>query len=190
MVASVFGRRTNRSCLLGLLGLLALLSAACGDLSEFKGDFDGGIITGNFVRSCFAGDTTAILKFDPDRAVYPVADQKPSERNHLTTSDGTFRETVLEPIEALPNDPLSELNFPGPRRLRNYLLLARPSEGPLAGQDATVVVSLLDGGRIEARVIGRTATTDEACPDEPDSSDSEDGPRIREYFGIFRFKAQ
>jgi hypothetical protein len=170
-----------------LTGSLALLSAACGDLSEFKGNFDGGIIAGNFVRSCFSADTSARLKFDPERAVYPAADQKPSERNRLTTSDGAFTDTVLEPIAALPNDPLSELDFPGPHRLRNYLLLARPSEGPLVGQDATVVVSLLDGGRIEVRVIGRTALTDEACPDEFNSEATEPS-RIREYFGIFRLK--
>jgi hypothetical protein len=181
----VLGRRKNGAA---FLGSLALFCAACGDLSEFKGKFSGNIVAGNFVRSCFAAGTKAQLRFDPERAVYPAAEQKPSERNLLTTEDGTFDATVLEPIAALPNDPLSELDFPGPHRLRNYILLARPNKGPLAGQDATVVVSLLEGGRIELRIIGRTELTDQACPDEPERETRDGEPRIREYFGIFRFE--
>jgi hypothetical protein len=178
-------------------GLWLLLSASalggCDDLSEFRGSFDGSIVEGGFVRECFASDTKATLAFDPERAVFhPPAGLPDAELNRLTTSDGTFQNTVLEPIAALPHDPLSQMDFPGARRLRNFMLVARPTTGPLKGRDAMVVVSLLADERIELRIIARSEETLEPCAAEEVSSDagsSESGPRVREYFGIFRLKS-
>lgn len=166
------------------LGLAAL---GCGDLKEFRGAYEGVIVEGNFVRSCFAPDTRVTLRFDPDEAV-ARADAALAERNTISTSDGTFRDTPLEPIASLPHDPLSQFDFPGPQRLRNYLLLARPQGGPLAGRDATVVISLLASDGLEVRIIARGGDG-AACPSAL-QSDASTTPSAApsEYFGLFRLK--
>jgi hypothetical protein len=170
-----------------LFAALLLTAAACGDLSEFRGSYEGPIIAGNFVRSCFPASTRLTLRFDAELAVAPLGAVPASELNRITTDDGTFQDTVLEPMAALPHDQLSELDFPGPSRLRNFILLARPSVGPMAGQDATVVVSLLENGRVEVRILGRTPSTQTACPTEPEG-EADGVARPREYFGVFRLK--
>jgi hypothetical protein len=171
-----------------LIGLLA----GCDDLSAFGGEFNGSIVQGNFVRSCFPPNTKATLRFDPDRAVGDVPELPSGTGNWLTTSDGTFKRTPLEPIQKLADDQLSRFDFPGPERLRNYIMLARPSEGPLANRDAIVVISLLESGRVELRVIGRTADTRQACTLDvdagvEDTTSETAGPR--EYFGFFQLKS-
>jgi hypothetical protein len=169
------------------------LCAACDDLGEFRGDFEGDIVSGSFIRDCFGPDVTATLSFDPNLAVSPLPDDlPPARRNRLTTSDGTFQDTVLEPIAALPHDPLGKLDFPGSRRLRNYMLLARPQSGPLAGRDAVVVVSLMADERVEVRVIARSAVDGACAPDEEDAGVDAEPPKageVREFFGLFRLKA-
>lgn len=185
-------RRSVRACALALG--LAPLAGGCDDLSMFRGKFKGDIVQGNFVRSCFAAETEATLVFDPDHANVRASELPEGERNRLTTTDGSFTDTVLEAIEALPHDPLSELDFPGPRRLRNYVLFARPSKGPLAGRDAFVVVSLLANERVELRIIARTEETTTPCAAELESA-SDGGvaaPKraAREYFGLFNLNSQ
>jgi hypothetical protein len=118
------------------------------------------------------------------------ADVPASELNSLTTSDGTFDETPLVPISALPHDQLSKLDFPGSRRLRSYLLFARPDSGPLAGRDATVVLSLMADDKVELRVMARSAETEDGCTSEATGDDAgvpaaTSGPHINEYFGLF-----
>jgi len=175
------------------LWLLALswTALACGDLEDFGGTYGGPIVKGSFVRSCFSDTTQATLVFEPDRAL-PRDDGLQGTPNTLSTSDGVFQQTPLEPIRSLSNDHLSLLDFPGPQRLRNYLLLARPSEGPLAGRDAVVVVSLLASEDVEVRVMARTADGTAACAASPDGTEiappTEGG--AREYFGFFRMKKQ
>ncbi len=169
------------------------MNAACDDLSDYKGSFSGDIVQGNFVRSCFRSSTRAVLRFDPEYAVAPVDDVKSSELNRLTTDDGTFDKTLLEPIAALPHDQLSEFDFPGPHRLRNFMLLARPQKGPLAGRDAMVVVSLLENGHLELRIMARTESTEVACPTESEGDagalpEGVAAARPREYFGVFVLK--
>jgi hypothetical protein len=160
-----------------------LLGSACDDLSDFHGDFEGAVVKGNFIRSCFPEDSVASLRFDPGRAT-GIIDLQDPEPNWLTTTDGTFNHTILEPVPKLEDDQLSLFNFPGPKRLQNYIVLARPSEGPLAGRDAFVVVSLLDEKRVELRVIARTADNSAACAEDTDAGPPRAGPR--EYFGLFR----
>jgi hypothetical protein len=173
------------------LPLLALLClTACDDLKDFRGSYQGQIIGGEFVRSCFPDDAQLSLVFDPNQAVERdvVVDRPP---NTISTSDGTFENTLLEPLRNLPNDPLGELDFPGPQRLRNYLLLARPSGGPLAGRDALVVISLLASETVEVRIIARSADGVSSCPADLDPSDSgvDSAPLARrEYFGLWRMR--
>jgi hypothetical protein len=183
--------------------LLGALSSACEDLSEFRGTFDGSIVEGNFVRSCFPPNTTATIRFDPDKAVGDVSALPKGARNWVTTDDGTFDHTVLEPVAKLAEDQLSQFDFPGPQRLRNYLLLARPESGPLANRDATVVVSLLENKRIELRIIARPGDPTRACKVEVDAGAGDAGAvdagtadagaptetKNYEYFGLFRLQS-
>ncbi len=121
----------------------------------------------SFIRRGFAADTAIELaSFDPSVVGRPIV-------GVITTiaPDGTrlFDETPLESIAPLSHDLLSELSFPGAGRLETYLLLARPVDGPLAGREVMVFLSLLDSGQIEIRLIAGTG--DEARGD---------------VFGVFR----
>jgi hypothetical protein len=162
--------------------LLLLLSSGCDDLAEFEGEFEGTIVGGNFVRSCFAAETEATLVFDPDQ----VASGKSSgTANRLTTSDGVFDDTPLKMLAAVPHDQISRYDFPGPARLRNYVLMARPTSGPLAARDVVVFVSLLKSGRVEVRVMGRSIRTSDSCPSETAVEGGTADPEVHEYFGVF-----
>jgi hypothetical protein len=188
MVRAVpFGVRVSR--LLCLLSVALGPLSGCDDLQDFHGTYAGHIVKGSFVRSCFCDTVCAILEFDPDRAV--ANDAGTGAPNTLTTSDMVFQGTVLEPVRGLANDHLSLLDFPGPQRLRNYLLVARPSSGPLAGRDAFVVVSLLASEDVEVRVTARSADGTAMCAAEADLfTDGADGDvsEPREYFGLFRMR--
>jgi hypothetical protein len=174
-----------------LFPLLLLALVACDDLKDFRGSYSGQIIGGEFVRSCFDQSTKLTLRFDPNLAVVREDVMSPLP-NTITTDDGTFDDTMLEPLQNLVQDPLGELTFPGPQRLRNYILLARPSTGPLAGRDAMVVVSLLASESVEVRVIARPADGVTSCPAdlEPQDGGAEHEPQLprREYFGLWRMR--
>ncbi len=182
-----------------LVGACSLVGSACDDLKDFRGSYQGEIVEGNFVRSCFGPRTQAFLRFDPDKAVAPLGALPPAEMNTLRTDDGTFADTVLEPIDHLPHDQLSQLDFPGPQRLRNFMLLARPDSGPLSGRDALVVISLLASESVELRVIARSADGATFCPGKPEASGAGDAGDAGdasepitngryEYFGLWRLK--
>jgi hypothetical protein len=198
MVAPVHPRRPK---LRTLVPLALCASLGCDDLSEFRGDFSGSIVEGGFVRECFGPNVRATLQFDPDLTEQPSASDV-TQQNRLTTSDGTFLDTPLVPLSALPHDPLSKLDFPGSRRLRSYLLFARPVAGPLSGRDATVVVSLMADERVELRIMARSGETTSACraasgedagvsdaglPDGGVATQGQ-GPHVNEYFGLFLLK--
>ncbi|MDB4987766.1 MAG: hypothetical protein JWN04_2944, partial [Myxococcaceae bacterium] len=93
----------------------------------------------------------------------------------------------------LPHDLLSELDFPGPQRLRSYLMMARPETGPLAGRDAFVVISLLQSSSTEVRIMARSGDDVTTCPSDLDLTDGGvagpvDAGGKREYFGLWRLK--
>jgi hypothetical protein len=166
--------------------LLPLLG--CDNLSEFRGSFEGTVVSGSFVRSCFADRIVAHLDFDPAQAVLS-AGEVPDGGNRLTIESDAqvvFKETPLEPFSLLSNDTLADFDFPGPKRLRNFMLVARPETGPLAGRDALVVVSLLANKSVELRVIARGDETDEPCPDELVEDGGVAPTKAREYYGLFR----
>lgn len=168
------------------LALACGLSLGCETLTSYSGEYAGEIIDGNFVRRCFPSGTTASLRFDPEDAVAAV--EVPEQLNTLTTSDGSFDDTPLVPFTALPHDQLSKFDFPGPARVQNYLLLAHPSSGALAGRDATVVVSILDKGSIEVRVMARTELSAPRCPVAGVDDDVTAVGDGHEYFGVFQLQ--
>ncbi|GAB4196982.1 MAG: hypothetical protein OHK0013_04640 [Sandaracinaceae bacterium] len=104
----------------------------------------------SFIRRGFAAGTTLELLLDPDALERPVA-------GSITTTapDGThlLDDVSLESIAPLAHDLLAEYQFPGAGRLENFLYLARPAAGPLAGREVMVFLSLLDTGEIEVRLV-------------------------------------
>lgn len=169
-----------------------LVCGGCDSLSEFKGSFSGAVVKGSFVRSCFTADTVAKLRFNPSTAAGRIADLKDEQRNWLTLKDEKQDVVVfdaeLDAIEPLASDTLADFDFPGQKRLRNFMLLARSDVGPLAGRDALVVVSLLADKHIEVRVMGRGADDDPPCTDEESGDAGVPPARAPEYYGLFKLK--
>ncbi len=123
--------------------------AACSDLSGFStaGDrYQGAIVSADFVRAGIGSTTSLCLTLDT---------------NHLQdgpgavwTSDGLFSAVALRPIPQIWHDPLSTLSF-GEGRLKNLVYVAAASQ-PFAdgnGPDVFVVVSLMQSGNVEVRLL-------------------------------------
>jgi hypothetical protein len=166
------------------LSPIALFAAllGCDAVTDFSGrSYEGAIVPGGFVRSCFGDGVTASVELDPKLLSLAGASSTPST---LSTDDGVFNRTPLVAFPVLVNDNLSQLDFPGAERLRNYLLTARPESGPLAGRDAIVVVSLLDNQRIELRVLARSLDGSADCA----TASEDDDATPRQYFGVFTLR--
>jgi len=152
------GTKLVRSLALTLC--LLSLASGCESLDRFRTDphavFHGtvtGDTTDSFIRRGFPPGTTLDLEFDPTMA------QGPSAGTITTLSpDGTayFDRTELRVIESLEHDLLSQYDFPGAGRIRNYAYVARPETGSLAGRDVMVFLSLMQDGTVEVRVIAGT----------------------------------
>jgi hypothetical protein len=139
------------------LSLVLLLALGCETLDRFRTNDHAvfhGTVTGDtadsFIRRGFPAETTLDLEFDPDMAQGPTA-------GSITTQspDGAdyFDHTELRVIESLEHDLLSQYDFPGAGRIRNYAYIARPDTGLLANRDVMVFLSLMEDGSIEVRVI-------------------------------------
>ena len=169
-----------------------VLVLGCDSLSEFDAS-DGEIYTGNiagvndptncpggidcsFIRRGFPYGTTLDLQFDP----YGVDDNPGTITTRGEDCDATFDNTPLLPIPPLAHDQLGLYEFPGSGRLRNYMFVARPETGPLAGRDAMVFLSLIRGGSIEVRVV---AGPDLVICDPSDCAELDAGQC--DFFGFF-----
>lgn len=138
----MFGR-----ALVLLLGSLAL--GGCRDLSGFSthGDsFAGGVTNTGVDLAGVDSSTTLCVTLDTDH----LQDAPGS----LSTSDGRFHAVSMRPIPQVWSDPLSTLQF-GEGRVKNLLYVARASAsfGDGQGDDVLVVLSLMQGGDIEARLL-------------------------------------
>lgn len=155
----------------------------CKDVSSFSTSpdesFCGNIVQGAFVRSGFSPAVQMRLRLD--------AKALQSQPGTLSTSDGLFVEAPLQVVPQLFHDPLSTLQF-GEGRQRNLLYVAEPSG---LGPAVTVVISLMEGGQVEVRLLrgappaqltdldgGTTPSVSEA---EQKSSESANQP----LFGVF-----
>ncbi len=159
--------------------MIAISVMGCEDLSRFATDgesvFRGAVIgseSDSFIRRGFTPGTRMELRFDPQISAVPQPGTITTSPDPVT-SERVFDETPLESIAALQHDSLSQYDFPGGGRVQNYIYLARPSHGPLAGRDVMVFLSLLEDGSIELRVIAGTG----------------DDAR-RDHFGIFRLRKE
>lgn len=184
------------------------LAAGCDQLSDFKtgpsaiytgevvgSDSDEGQLS--FIRQGFESHTRIDMRFDPSKAsafTTPGGELEPAgsldtyvcrEQTQPCPDQeripGQFRAAALEPIPNLTHDALSQYDFPGGGRLRNYILVSRfaLSEQADARQGAAMVfLSLMDNGAVEARVIA------------PSIPASDGGAAQPALFGVFVLERQ
>jgi hypothetical protein len=132
------------------MALLALAAAAaplvaCERLDRYgtgSGSLEGAVEAAELVRAGFAPGVRACLELDTGKLQ--------SEPGVVSTSDGRFARTPLRPIPPLASDALSNLSF-ADGQVRNLLFAVR--EAGAAPRDALAVLSLLDDGRVELRVL-------------------------------------
>jgi hypothetical protein len=142
----VQGCKTTTAC---ALASLALGSASCRDLSSFStsGDsYQGPVQQGDFVRAGIDGTVSACLTLDTSHLQ--------DSPGFFSTSDGRFATVPMRPIPQIWHDPLSTLSF-GEGRLKNlvYVATATTPFGDGSGNDVMLVVSLMQSGDIEVRLI-------------------------------------
>jgi hypothetical protein len=132
-----------------LLVLMAVLVAGCRDLSGFSthGDrYEGPVVNATFVLAGVGPRTRMCLTIDTDHLQDAPGD--------LSTDDGRFHEVEMRTIPQIFFDPLSTLTF-GEGRLKNLVYVASAtmpfSDGN--GPDIFVVISLMQSGHVEARLL-------------------------------------
>ncbi len=130
----------------------SLVALGCKDTSAYSTSagesYCGNVVQGAFVRTGMAPDTTLRMTFDADAAT--------TTPGVVATSDGTLRDAPMRPIAAMFHDPLSTLDF-GEGRRKNYLYTADSARG---GGTVTVVVSLMEAGDAEVRLLRGAAGND------------------------------
>jgi hypothetical protein len=123
----------------------AMTCAACDSFDRFgtgSGSFEGTVEPSDLVRVGFPVGTTLCLELDTARLQ--------STPGALSTTDGRFAHTALRPMPPLASDTLSNLTF-ADGQVRNLLFAARASE--TTPRDVLAIVSLLDSGRVEVRLV-------------------------------------
>ena len=175
--------------LIATLGCDTLGEFQTGDDEVYRGDIigvndpencpDG--IDCSFIRRGFPSGVTLEMNFDPNRQY--------DDPGMISTSGEdcgpTFTDTPLLPIPPLAHDQLGLYEFPGGGRLRNYMFVMRPEDGPLAGRDAMVFLSLIRGGDVELRIVAGPGL--EIC-DPADCAAIDSG--TCDYLGVWRLGKQ
>jgi hypothetical protein len=164
----------------------ALAITACRDISSFSthGDrFQGAVIDGDFVRTGIDAGTTLCLTLDTDH----VEDGP----GNIWTSDGRFAMAALRPIPQLWHDPLSTVSF-GEGRLRNliYVAAATAPFGDGDGDDAFVVVSLMQSGGIEVRLLRGAPGGPVAAASDASDAGASGSSQIDNVFAVFTLSRQ
>jgi hypothetical protein len=133
-----------------ILLLFAAATAGCRDLSSFTTaageSFVGPVQGGDFVRAGIDPTTSGCLTLDTDHLQ--------DAPGHFSTSDGRFAAVAMRPIPQVWQDPLSTLSF-GEGRLKNlvYVATATTSFPDGRGDDVLLVVSLMQSGDVEVRML-------------------------------------
>ena len=121
--------------------LIVLFVAACNDVRDFEGSWNGARVGDSPVlRVGIASDATATLEVD--------AVDKHGLSGTLTV-DGIIDAAPITSIEGAEADVLAGMTFAG-SPLRVYLAFAATSDG---GGDALAVIALYDDDRVEIRVL-------------------------------------
>jgi len=130
-------------------------AAGCRNVREFSTGaderFEGGVVKGTFVRAGVGEDTKVCLHLDADR----LSDAPGT----LSSSDKQFTRTPLRPIPQVFHDPLSTLSF-GEGRSRNLVYAAQGADG----HDVFAVVSLMESGDVEVRLLRGAPGADAGPP--------------------------
>jgi hypothetical protein len=131
------------------LALPLLACAGCRDLSSFStsgGSYEGPVVQASFVLAGVDAGTDMCITLDTD--------QLQDVPGTLSTSDGRFQMVPMRSIPQLWQDPLSTLTF-GEGRLKNivYVVTATTPYGDGNGNDAFIVVSLMQSGNVEVRLL-------------------------------------
>lgn len=182
--------------LMALVGCDALGEFRTGEGEVYRGEIAGVYDPENcpdgvdcsFIRRGFPSGVILELTFDPEQ-------QYENPGTISTTGEDcepTFTDTPLLPIPPLAHDQLGLYEFPGGGRVRNYMFVARPVDGPLAGRDAMVFLSLIRGGDIEVRILagpGNDADLLEICDRSPADCDEIMSVRC-DYFGVFALRRE
>ncbi len=146
----------KRLLTLGLL-VAALANGGCRDVTRFSsgsGSFEGAVVQGDFVRSGVAADARLCMTLDTDHLQ--------DAPGVVWTTDGRFANSPLRPIPQIWHDPLSQMSF-GDGRVQNLVYVATPAT---ENEDVMVVVSLMNSGGIEVRLLrGAPTTVDAGAPD-------------------------
>jgi hypothetical protein len=125
-----------------------LACVACQDLSGFStggGSYEGAVVPGGFVRSGVTQNVRACLTLD--------ANHFQDAPGTISTDDGLFHTVSLRPIPQIWYDPLSTFTF-GEGRLKNLMYVsAATAPFPDGGSDVFVVISLMQSGDIEVRLL-------------------------------------
>lgn len=159
--------------------------AACRDISGFSthgNRYQGAVVDGSFVRAGVDAGTTLCLTIDTDHL-----EDGPG---NLWTSDGRFTMAPLRPIPQIWYDPLSTLSF-GEGRLRNlvYVVGATTPFSDGAGNDVFAVLSLMQSGDVEARLLRSAPPVPSTAGDASDAGDS-DGGQVENVFAVFTLSRQ
>lgn len=135
--------------------VVAASPLGCRDVGRFSSHddhYEGDVVSGSFVRSGFADGVRFCLTLDTDHLQ--------DGPGALSTSDGRFARAPLRPIPQVWHDPLSTMTF-GEGRVQNLLYAVRPtSDG--GGGDVMVVLSLMQGGDVELRLVRGAPSMDDA----------------------------
>lgn len=146
---SSFQDPLNRGLASAILFVSACAAGGCRDVSRFTtaGDhYEGPVVAADFVRIGVDPNVKACLTID--------ANSLQEGGGSFSTDDGRFHEVPLRAIPPLWHDPLSTLSF-GEGRLQNLIYGATATTPFDAGQgdDVLVVVSLMQAGDVEIRLI-------------------------------------
>jgi hypothetical protein len=128
---------------------IGMTCVGCRDLSSFTtgGDrYEGSVIQGDFVRAGVGPLTRLCLSIDTDHLQ--------DAPGAISTDDGRFQRAPLRSIPQIWHDPLSTLSF-GEGRLKNLMYAAGATSpfGDGLGQDVFVVISLMQSGDVEVRLL-------------------------------------
>lgn len=188
------------------LGLLLIGSlAACDDLQDFEtseGQVFRGSVVGSppqrqpdggvqeaFLLHGFPANVQMELTLDPQAAArgsdgvgtvvtYVCDEPLRADCPDSMRSEGPILKAGLAAVPGLADDALSRYTFPGPSRIRNFILSA-PFESDGVVRAAMVFVSLMENGGIEVRVVAPGVAMDGA---------SADGGPLEPLFGFFRLE--
>lgn len=173
------------------VGVTCATCTGCRNLSGFStnGDsFVGAVVNADFVRAGVAANTQLCLTLDADH----FQGQDGVVPGDVSTDDGRFHLSPLRPIPQIWSDPLSTLTF-GEGRLKNlvYVVAATTPFADLGGNDVLAVVSLMQSGGVEVRLLRGApslAADAGAPPGADDASTASNGSNVFAIFALSRQK--